>query len=157
MRILQLAPLWESVPPKTYGGTELVVHLLCEEFIKRGHKVTLFASGESNSSAKLDPIIKIPMREAQVECPYYYELQSIAKVIKDADKFDIIHNHLGYQFLPFIDLFNIPVITTLHGAFVNQEEIDFCNNYKNSSYISISNSQRTGHLTLITKPPFITV
>lgn len=144
MKIAQVAPLWESVPPKAYGGTELVVYLLCQEFIKKGHEVTLFACGESKTDARLVPMTKLPMREAGVAFPVYYELQTIAKVMEQCEKFDIVHNHMGYQILPFAKMFDTPILTTLHGAFCNKEEINFYRHYKNQPYVSISNSQRYG-------------
>ncbi|MDD3149666.1 MAG: glycosyltransferase family 4 protein [Candidatus Gastranaerophilales bacterium] len=144
MKIAQLAPLWESVPPKTYGGTELVVHLLCEEFIKYGHDVTLFACGDSKTSARLEAVIKKPMREMNVEIPSFYEIDSISRLLKRHREFDIIHNHIGYPFLPFTNLITTPVVTTLHGAFCNKEEVGIYRRHKNNSFISISNSQRLG-------------
>lgn len=144
MRIAQLAPLWETVPPRTYGGTELVVHILCEEMTKMGHEVTLFATGDSKTSADLVPIIEAPMRQLGVKNPVYFELQAIASVMERAEDFDIIHNHLGVQFLPFLEMLNIPVVTTLHGAFTQKEDIEFFNKYKAQPFISISDSQRVG-------------
>lgn len=144
MKILQVAPLWETVPPKKYGGTELVVHLLCEELVKRGHEVTLFACGDSRTSAKLETCVDKPMRESNIKVPMLKELSLIAKVIDRAEEFDIIHNHLGYQMLPFINKIKAPVVTTLHGAFVVDEEVEFFNQYRDPNYISISNSQRNG-------------
>ena len=67
MRIAQMAPLWETVPPRAYGGTELVVHILCEEFVSKGHEVSLFASGDSSTSARLVPIIEKSMRELKIK------------------------------------------------------------------------------------------
>lgn len=144
MRIAQLAPLWETVPPKGYGGIELIVYILCEEFTAKGHDVTLFATSDSSTSAKLKPIIKAPMRESNIKIPIYSELKAISKILKHWQDFDIIHNHLGFQFLPFINHVGIPVVTTLHGAFVVEEEKEFCKDYKDMPYISISNSQRKG-------------
>ncbi|MDD3013827.1 MAG: glycosyltransferase family 4 protein [Candidatus Gastranaerophilales bacterium] len=144
MRIAQVAPLWECVPPKAYGGTELVVYILCEEYARRGFDVTLFAAGTSTTSAALEPIIKTPMREQNIKYPIYHELQSISKVLEKWEEFDIIHNHIGFQFLPFAGLINIPIVTTLHGAFIVKEEIEFYNSYKKNPLVSISDSQRTG-------------
>ncbi|OGH98763.1 MAG: glycosyl transferase [Candidatus Melainabacteria bacterium GWF2_32_7] len=144
MKIALMAPLWETVPPKAYGGTELVVYILCEEFVRRGHEVTLFASGDSKTSATLMPIIEKSMRELKVKNPFNYELQAIAKLLECWQEFDIIHNHMGYQFLPFVNLVNIPIVTTLHGAFVFQEENECYERYKHLPYISISDSQRNG-------------
>lgn len=142
MRIAQLAPLWESVPPKAYGGTELVVNLLCKEFSKRGHEVTLFATADSDSYGGKVPIIRAPMRELGVEYPFYYELEAVSKIIEMQDKFDVVHNHLGYQIFPFAKYIKIPVITTLHGALCTRETIEIFTKYKDLPFISISDSQR---------------
>ena len=144
MRIAQFAPLWETVPPKKYGGTELVVYVLCEELSRRGHEVTLFASGDSKTSANLEAIIEKPMREAGILNVSCYENMAMAKLIEMKDSFDIVHNHLGPSFIPFSGLLGIPVVNTIHGAFINEEDIDFCMKYKNSPFISISDSQRVG-------------
>jgi len=144
MKIALLAPLWETVPPIAYGGTELVVYILCEELIKKGHDVTLYATACSKTSAKLKPVIQEPMRKSNVKFPIHCELKAISELGKDHKKFDIIHNHMGYQLLPFADFMDVPVVTTLHGAFVVKEDISFYNFYSNLNYISISNSQRKG-------------
>lgn len=144
MKIAQFAPLWETVPPKKYGGTELVVYVLCEELTKRGHEVTLFASGDSKTSANLEAIIEKPMREAGIANIFCCECMSMAKLIEMRNDFDIVHNHLGSQFLPFASVLNIPTVNTLHGAFINKEDIDFCMNYSDSPFVSISDSQRVG-------------
>lgn len=146
MKILQIAPLWEDVPPKGYGGTELIVHILCEELIKRGHDVTLIATGNSQTSAKLESITKMNMRESKTTIPSFHENISIIKAIELAEKdsYDIIHNHSGLSALPFTKLIKSPVITTLHGAFVFDEEISEYQNYKYLPFISISDSQRIG-------------
>ncbi len=142
MKIAQLAPLWERVPPRKYGGTELVVSILSEELIKRGHEVTLFACGDSVTNAELDSAIASPMRELGITNTQCWESIAIAKVIERQDEFDVIHNHLGYAFLPYVDQLRTPVVTTLHGAFTVEDEKEFCKLYKDLSYISISESQR---------------
>jgi len=144
MKIAQFAPLWETVPPKKYGGTELVVYILCEELTKMGHEVTLFATADSDTSANLEAIIEKPMREAGISNPFCFESMAMAKVLEKKDEFDIIHNHLGLQFIPFAEALDIPVINTLHGAFIHQEDIDFTMLYNNTPFVSISNSQRIG-------------
>lgn len=144
MRIAQFAPLWETVPPKKYGGTELVVYVLCEELSRRGHEVTLFASGDSKTSANLEAIIEKPMREAGIVNVSCYESMAMAKLIEMKDSFDIVHNHLGPSFIPFAGILGIPVVNTIHGAFINQEDINFCMKYSDSPFISISDSQRVG-------------
>lgn len=144
MKIAQFAPLWESVPPRTYGGTELVVYSLCEQLTQQGHDVTLFACGDSKTSAKLNSCVDSSLREMGVQMPCFYENESISNLLKKADEFDIIHNHLGFSFLPFAQLIDTPVVTTLHGAFVNQEETSIYKKYRQMPFISISNYQRKG-------------
>src|SRR6201985_2811699 len=100
MRIAQIAPLAESVPPKLYGGTERVVSWLTEELVHQGHDVTLFANGESKTSARLDPIWPIPLRRApRVLDPLALHMLMLERVRQRAAEFDILHFHLDY--LPF--------------------------------------------------------
>jgi glycosyltransferase involved in cell wall biosynthesis len=145
MKILQVAPLWEDVPPKTYGGTELIVYNLCEELIKRGHDVSLIATKNSRSSANIISPLEKTMREMRTIIPGFYEGISIAKTIEISEKFDVIHNHCGLSMLPFHKLFKAPVLTTLHGAFTLEEDIKAHKKYKHLPFISISNSQRRGN------------
>ncbi len=117
MRIAQVAPLVESVPPKGYGGTELVVDLLTEELVKEGHDVTLFASGDSVTSAKLISVVPESLRQSQDNYRHRwntYDVRSILTLKKMQDQFDIIHNHMGYLALPFLSDFKTPVISTNH-------------------------------------------
>ena len=96
LRIAQLAPLIERVPPKKYGGTERVVSALTEELVKRGHDVTLFASGDSQTSARLQSVYPRSLREARIKDPYghnEYAILNIGNAYKMHDKFDIIHDH----------------------------------------------------------------
>lgn len=144
MRIAQIAPLWETVPPKKYGGTELIVYILCEELTKRGHEVTLFASGDSKTPATLETIIDKPMRETKILNTSCYENKAMAKIIEMKDSFDIIHNHLGHSFLPIADVLNLPFVSTIHGAFIYDGDVNFCMNCNNSPFVSISDSQRAG-------------
>jgi glycosyltransferase involved in cell wall biosynthesis len=96
MRILQLAPLWETVPPPAYGGTEAVVSVLCEELVRRGHDVTLWASGDSRTSAELYSIYHRSLRTASdLGDPSWYALMHAAYSLKDAGAYDIVHNHIG--------------------------------------------------------------
>ena len=142
MKILQVAPLWEDVPPKNYGGTELVVCILCEELVKRGHEVTLIASKSSNTSVKIIAPIKKNLREMGSIMPSFYENIATSRAIEISSEFDIIHNHCGLSMIPYQQFFKAPVLTTLHGAFILQEEINVYKTFKNLPYISISNSQR---------------
>jgi glycosyltransferase involved in cell wall biosynthesis len=117
MRIAQLAPLSESVPPTEYGGTELVVSLLTEELVKRGHDVTLFASGDSQTSAQLVSVTATALRKNKDIAVHRwpaYDLTSLLKLKDMAHEFDIIHNHMGYQALPFAEEFDCKFVSTNH-------------------------------------------
>lgn len=150
MKIIQIAPLWESVPPERYGGTELVVHLLTEELVKRGHEVTLFASGESKTSAKLIPATLQSLRELFKGLPSplaeseasIYESKMLSDVFEDSHLYDVIHSHLPYQALAFSHYSTTPILTTLHGNFAPPVLKDLYLKYKHLPYVSISNSQR---------------
>jgi glycosyltransferase involved in cell wall biosynthesis len=118
MRIAQLAPLWISVPPATYGGIELMVHLLTEELVRRGHDVTLFATGDSRTSARLRPIRDYSLVQASAlgeSYEYqYYANASMSAALADADSFDVIHSHLGLSMIPLSLLSSTPVLHTIH-------------------------------------------
>lgn len=120
MRIAQIAPIIESVPPKKYGGTERVVSALTEQLVKMGHDVTLFASGDSQTSAKLISIYPKSLREVKIEDMYglnYWQLLNIGTAFKMQDQFDIIHDHNGHSSLPTANIAKTPIVMTLHGAF----------------------------------------
>jgi glycosyltransferase involved in cell wall biosynthesis len=95
MRIAQVAPLWERVPPPAYGGIELVVALLCNELVRQGHEVTLFASGDSVTDAKLESVHPQALRlDSSVKEYGIYEMLNLARVYERADEFDVIHSHI---------------------------------------------------------------
>lgn len=144
MRIAQIAPLWEATPPATYGGTEQVVSLLTERMVQLGHEVTLFASGDSRTHARLISTIDASLRQKKVYATTYEDLRLLEAVFERSDEFDIIHNHLGALALPFAKLSSTPVITTLHGAFKPRTFRDFISAHAQLPYISISDYQRTG-------------
>lgn len=117
MRIAQLAPLAESVPPKGYGGSELVVSLLTDELVKRGHEVTLFASGDSVTDAELISCAPEGLRVAQGIPPtrwHAFNIKAILMLEEMQNQFDIIHNHMGYAALPALRSFKCPTVTTNH-------------------------------------------
>jgi glycosyltransferase involved in cell wall biosynthesis len=116
MRIAQVAPLAESVPPKGYGGSELVVALLTEELIKRGHEVTLFATADSETSATLEPCAPEGLRASSIPPTRWtaYDQKMLLKLEARASEFDIIHNHLGYAGLPLLRYINCPTVSTIH-------------------------------------------
>ncbi|MBI2760493.1 MAG: glycosyltransferase family 4 protein [Chloroflexi bacterium] len=118
MRILQLAPIWETVPPPAYGGTEAVVHDLVEGLIARGHDVTLWASGDSSTGARLRASYPRSLRRADdLGDRYPHDWLHIARALEDAagGGYDLLHNHAGELPLAFLRLLDIPVLTTMHG------------------------------------------
>lgn len=142
MRIAQVAPLWERVPPSTYGGIELVVGLLTDELVRRGHEVTLFASGDSISSAKLVSVHPRALRlDSSIKETGIYEMLQLGTVYERADEFDIIHSHMGCASLPYTNLVKTPTIHTLHGIFTpdNEKMFQFA---KVQPFVSISDAQR---------------
>src|SRR5438105_13252398 len=116
MRIAQVSPLFESVPPKLYGGTERIVSYLTEELVNQGHDVTLFASGDSNTRARLVPCCDSALRLNQMctdSLPYH--LIMLEQVFRRAHEFDIIHFHIDYLHFPYSRRHRIANLTTLHG------------------------------------------
>ncbi|WP_353929375.1 glycosyltransferase family 4 protein [Okeanomitos corallinicola TIOX110] len=148
MRIAQIAPLWERVPPPAYGGIELVVGLLTDELVRRGHEVTLFASGDSITLAKLSSAHPRALRLDQtIKESSIYELLNLALVYDQAENFDIIHSHAGHTPLAYTKLVKTPTVHTLHGIFTPDNEKIF--KYANKQpYVSISNAQREPRLGL---------
>ncbi|WP_373531272.1 glycosyltransferase family 4 protein [Vampirovibrio sp.] len=150
MRIAQIAPLWELVPPKAYGGTELVAHLLTEGLVARGHEVTLFAAAGSQTSARFHPYASKPLRELEeavqkdkTHCTVMStELKMLEDIFQQAEQFDVIHNHMGFQALAFADFVETPMVTTLHNALIPQPVHDLFMRNAHLPYISISNYQQ---------------
>jgi glycosyltransferase involved in cell wall biosynthesis len=148
MRIAQVAPLWERVPPPAYGGIELIVGLLCDELVRRGHEVTLFASGDSISLAKLESVHPQALRlDPTIKEFGIYEMLHLSRVYERASDFDIIHSHMGCAALPYSNLVKTPTIHTLHGIFTPDNEKLF-KHARNQPYVSISNAQREPRLEL---------
>jgi len=142
MKIAQVAPLWERVPPVTYGGIELVVSRLTNELVRRGHDVTLFASGDSQTLARLEPLSSRALRlDSDVKEAIMYELLESSEVYQRAAEFDIIHSHIGVWSLALAGLTSTPTVHTLHGVFTRDNARVF-NYHKTQPYISISNAQR---------------
>jgi glycosyltransferase involved in cell wall biosynthesis len=148
MRIAQIAPLWERVPPPAYGGIELVVGILTDELVRRGHEVTLFASGDSITLAHLESVHPQALRlDPQVKECSIYEMLQLATVYERAAQFDLIHSHMGCAALPYAMLSKTPTVHTLHGIFTRDNEKMFTH-AKNQPYVSISHSQREARLGL---------
>lgn len=148
MRIAQVAPLWERVPPPAYGGIELVVGLLTDELVQRGHDVTLFASGDSISLAKLESVHPQALRLDPTIKEYgIYEMLHLSRVYEKASEFDIIHSHMGCAALPYTKLVKTPTIHTLHGIFTPDNEKMFTH-ARSQPYVSLSDAQREPRLDL---------
>ncbi|MEB3219450.1 MAG: glycosyltransferase family 4 protein [Nostocales cyanobacterium 94392] len=142
MRIAQIAPLWERVPPPGYGGIELVVGLLTDELVRRGHEVTLFASGDSITLAKLESVYPRAFRlEPSISEYSAYEALQLSRVYKQANKFDVIHSHVGYNSLFHASFVETPTVHTLHGAF-NSDTKKVYAEAPEQPYVSISDAQR---------------
>lgn len=143
MKILQIAPVWETVPPPAYGGTEVVVDCLVEELVRRGHEVTLWASGDSTSSAELLSIIPRSLRAAGLtRSPWQTSLMHMVMAIRDADGYDIIHNHNGPPGelgMALSHLVDVPMLTTLHNLLTEDNRVIWSN--YTGWYNSISVSQ----------------
>jgi glycosyltransferase involved in cell wall biosynthesis len=143
MKIAQVAPLFERVPPVAYGGTERVISNLTEELIKQGHDVTLFASGDSITKAKLVSVIEHAMRPQQSYAWMAYHAMEFDLVCKYAQDFDVIHFHTDYLHFPITKFLGIPYVTTLHGRLDLPELPPLYKHFNNVPLVSISNSQRT--------------
>ena len=143
MRIAQVAPLTEAIPPKLYGGTERVVHWLTEELVALGHDVTLFASGDSETSAKLEPFWPRALRlDGSVRDPNALHMAMLEHVRRRADEFDFLHFHLDYYPFSLFSRQSTPFATTLHGRLDLPEHQPVFDTFSDVPVISISNSQR---------------
>lgn len=147
LRIAQLVPFEETVPPTKYGGTELVASNLSDGLVKQGHDVTLFSVGGSKTTAKLVKIFPGPLRAhtgAEVKQRESLKFMGVGKVLTAVvkGKFDIVHNHIGWRVLPFTDIIPHPVVTTLHGPLDIEYQRMVYKPYSHTPFVSISNNQR---------------
>ncbi len=145
MRIAQIAPLSVSVPPKKYGGTELVVSLLTEELVNRGHEVTLFASGDSVTKAELDSLFPRALgvgRFFSGKMDFSFDLAHAHHAYFRHREFDLIHNHAGVLGLSFADFVEPPVVTTLHNDYLLPGTPQF-EEFKHCNFVAISEKQRS--------------
>jgi glycosyltransferase involved in cell wall biosynthesis len=143
MRIAQVSPLFEAVPPKLYGGTERVVYSLTEELVAMGHDVTLFASGDSVTSATLAPMRERALRlDPSVKdwIATYYRMVEL--IYRRKDEFDVLHFHIDCFPLALFSRQKVPYLTTLHGRLDLPELADIYGTYANCPFVSISDSQR---------------
>ncbi len=144
MKIAQVSPLFESVPPKRYGGTERVISYLTEEFVRQGHDVTLFASGDSVTNARLISAIPESVREDNTHPDWlaYHAIQ-MDLVARLAPTFDVIHFHTDFLHFPIARTFNTPHISTLHGRLDLPHLVPLYRHFHEVPLISVSDSQRS--------------
>ena len=143
MRIAQVAPLTEAVPPKLYGGTERVVHWLTEELVALGHDVTLFASGDSCTSAKLEAMWPRSLRlDGSIRDPNALHMMMLERVRQRASDFDFLHFHLDYYPFSLFARQQTPFVTTLHGRLDLPEHQPVFDVFRAAPVVSISNAQR---------------
>jgi len=144
MRIAQVAPLYESVPPKFYGGTERVVSYLTEELVRQGHDVTLFAAGDSRTRARLVCSCPSALRlEAGCVDRMSHHMVLVDQVYERADEFDVIHFHIDYLHFPTSRRLRRPRVTTLHGRLDIPDLESLYKRFRHEPVISISNAQRS--------------
>jgi glycosyltransferase involved in cell wall biosynthesis len=144
MRIAQIAPLFEAVPPKLYGGTERVVYSLTEELVAMGHDVTLFASGDSLTSAKLEPVWPQALRLDPSIRDWVSTYAILMEYVRQrCDAFDVLHFHVDYWPNSLFSRQPVPFVTTLHGRLDLPEFAAVYRMFPNAPLVSISNNQRT--------------
>jgi len=145
MRIAQVAPPFQSIPPAGYGGTERVVSLLTEELVRRGHDVTLFASGDSTTSARLIPTVDTALwRQSEVRDPLVYWSVTLGEAYRRtaAGAFDVVHSHLDFLAFPCASLVATPTVTTLHGRLDLPDMPRVYARFPDMPVVSISDNQR---------------
>lgn len=143
MRIAQIAPLTESVPPKLYGGTERVVSYLTEALVELGHEVTLFASGDSQTAAKLDAVWPQALRlDTSIRDRIAPHMLLMERVARRAHEFDVLHFHMDYYSFSLFQRQPTPFVTTLHGRLDLLEQVPTFEGFPQAPLVSISQSQR---------------
>lgn len=143
MRIAQVAPLYESVPPTLYGGTERVVSYITEELVRQGHAVTLFASGDSVTRARLVPCSARSLRlDKTCVDSLAWHILMLERVLRMKDEFDIVHFHVDYLHFPLSRATGLPNVTTLHGRLDLPDLPTIYREYPDMPLVSISDNQR---------------
>lgn len=142
MRIAQVAPLFESVPPRAYGGTERIVSYLTEALVELGHEVTLFAANGSRTRARLCVCADAPLRAADCRDPLARHILQFERVARAAESFDIVHLHTDWWSFPIARRIGTPSVTTLHGRLDSEELPPVYDEYCECPIVSISDSQR---------------
>ncbi len=149
MKIAQVAPPWLPIPPKGYGGIEAVMSSLTDGLVTRGHEVTLFATGDSQTKAKLSFVYEKALgNDGSLKNNPYTQLFQIYPVFSHSEQFDIIHVHGEGQAMFFADLIKTPVVHTIHGTLMegeqNPDKRKVYQQFAKQNFISISNAQRQG-------------
>jgi glycosyltransferase involved in cell wall biosynthesis len=143
MRVAQVAPLAESVPPSLYGGTERVVAWLVDELVDLGHEVTLFASGDSATKCKLVPVLPRALRLGRPRSdPIAAQTLLLEAIADHASNFDVIHAHIDWLHLPLLSRLGVPFVTTLHGRLDLRGLSDVIGRFPAAPFVSISDNQR---------------
>jgi glycosyltransferase involved in cell wall biosynthesis len=144
LRIAQIGPLYERIPPKLYGGTERIVSYITEELVRRGHDVTLFAAGDAKTSAKLHPACPQALRlMGKQDLGAFLQLPMLSDVYENADDFDVIHSHIDYWSFAFAALSRTPSVSTMHGRLDIEDLKPVYGRYKSMPLVSISDAQRS--------------
>jgi glycosyltransferase involved in cell wall biosynthesis len=143
MRIAQVAPVCESVPPRLYGGTERIVSYLTEELVRMGHDVVLYATGDSETTAELWPAYPRALRlDTDLRSPVASQVLMLEQVARDASSFDLIHFHVDCLHFPLARRLSTPHVTTLHGRLDLPDLVPLFDEFRDIPIVSISNSQR---------------
>lgn len=143
LKIAQIAPLYESVPPRLYGGTERIVSFLTEELVRQGHEVTLFASGDSNTSARLVRCSESALRlDPRIKDGLPYHIMMLEEVRQRAEDFDVLHFHIDLIHAPLVREFSDRTVTTLHGRLDLPDLKPFYETFWDLPIVSVSHDQR---------------
>jgi glycosyltransferase involved in cell wall biosynthesis len=142
MRIAQIAPLIESVPPKLYGGTERIVSYLTEALVRQGHEVALFASGDSETAAELVPCAPKALRLADIQDTLPFSVLQLEKIRRRAGDFDVVHFHTDYLHFPLVPGLAAPAVTTMHGRLDLPNYQSLFAEFADIALVSVSDDQR---------------
>ncbi len=142
MRIAQISPLIESVPPKLYGGTERIVSYLTEALVRQGHEVALFASGDSETAAELVPCAPKALRLANVQDTMPFSVLQLEKIRRCAGDFDVLHFHTDYLHFPLVPSLASPAVTTMHGRLDLPNYQTLFAQFPDTALVSVSDDQR---------------
>ena len=143
MKIAQVSPLYEAVPPQFYGGTERIVSYLTESLVEAGHDVTLYASGDSVTKAKLVAVCEHSLRlDTNSVEPVADHMLLLERMMQDASSYDIVHSHIEYLGFPFLRRLTVPHLTTLHNRLDVSNYRNLFHEFEDEPLVSISDSQR---------------